>query len=211
MVEQRLLIFSKWPVPGSVKTRLIPAVGPEAACRLHCQLLDRTLAVAEETGFRTQLWLPMLPGQKDAEQAVQRLHDLIKGRPVSLHGQCGVDLGSRMAYAFKKTLVPAQQVVMVGSDCISLTANLLTAAFAALETKPAVFAPAVDGGYVLIGLREYHVELFQNIPWSTAEVYALTQQRLRQQGLDYTELPMQQDIDVAEDLMHLPKNFSEPS
>jgi glycosyltransferase A (GT-A) superfamily protein (DUF2064 family) len=93
--------------------------------------------------------------------------------------------------------------ILIGTDAPALDAPLLRAARQALDSHEAVFVPALDGGYALVGLRRPAPELFAGIAWSTPEVMAMTRQRARAAGLRWAELPAIGDIDVPEDLDHL--------
>jgi glycosyltransferase A (GT-A) superfamily protein (DUF2064 family) len=88
-----------------------------------------------------------------------------------------------------------------------LTPLLLREAAAALDRHPAVFGPAADGGYVLVGLRTPVAALFSGIEWSTARVMAQTRERLMTLGISAAELPTLHDIDEPDDLRHLPAGW----
>ena len=77
-------------------------------------------------------------------------------------------------------LTRGQAVVLIGSDCPEFDPGYLEAAFAALAQQDAVLGPAVDGGYLLIGLRAAPALLFEDIAWGTPQVLAVTRDRLRQ-------------------------------
>jgi rSAM/selenodomain-associated transferase 1 len=114
--------------------------------------------------------------------------------------QRGADLGERMQFALAGALERHNEVVLVGSDCPQIDHAMLDAAFAALRQHDAVFAPAVDGGYALIGLRRSHARLFLEIPWSTAQVMPRTRGRLLELGWDWHELDPVRDVDTPDDL-----------
>ena len=102
-----------------------------------------------------------------------------------------------MAYALKS----CQPTVLIGSDCPILTPKIIADAFAALQTDySVVLAPAEDGGYVLIGMRQFIPEIFTNMPWGTSQVFSITKQRLNRLGIKWYQLPTQWDIDRPEDL-----------
>jgi uncharacterized protein len=119
------------------------------------------------------------------------------------------DLGARMRRQFDHAFAAgAARVVLIGTDIPALDAARLRQAAAALLSADAVFAPAADGGYGLIGLRGAAPSaLFHAMPWSTAAVMATTRQRLAAAGLRHVELPVVHDIDEAADLVHLPPGF----
>jgi glycosyltransferase A (GT-A) superfamily protein (DUF2064 family) len=114
-----------------------------------------------------------------------------------------------MAAAFEQTLSddPATPLLLMGTDAPMLDAAQLGLAAAALRDRPAVFVPALDGGYALVGLRHPVPALFGGMVWSTAQVMAETRTRLAAAGLAHTELPPVADIDVPADLLHLPADW----
>jgi rSAM/selenodomain-associated transferase 1 len=194
--DSRILIFAKEPLLGKVKTRLQPELGESGALALHCalityqvnQLLASNLAPLE-------LWVSSNPR-----------HELFRGLvPTSkLFVQQGQDLGQRMDHAFMQTLKSSRTAVIVGADCPSVDADYLTQALSALKGESeAVFGPADDGGYVLVGLRERQPELFRNIPWGTSKVMSETQKHLRVAGLSTRILDSRWDVDRPEDLRRL--------
>ncbi|HEV8553717.1 MAG TPA: TIGR04282 family arsenosugar biosynthesis glycosyltransferase [Casimicrobiaceae bacterium] len=122
---------------------------------------------------------------------------------VPLYPQRGPDLGARMFHAFTR-LCRQREVLVIGTDCPALTAaELRTAALALLEGNEAVFVPAEDGGYVLVGLRHPLASLFHGIPWGSDRVMDQTRERLRSAGLRWQELTPSWDVDRPEDIDRL--------
>jgi rSAM/selenodomain-associated transferase 1 len=201
MQTTRLIVMAKAPVAGYAKTRLIPALGAEGAARLAQRLLEHTLAQARAAGLGG-IELCCAPDTAHAAFAAQA-----QAGGVSLTAQGEGDLGARMQRAFVRGLTQAHQVILIGTDAPALDAASLVAASAALAGADAVLAPAADGGYALIGLRQAAPRLFEQMPWSTARVLALTRERLADAGLRCTELATVHDIDEAADLQHLPPGW----
>jgi rSAM/selenodomain-associated transferase 1 len=120
---------------------------------------------------------------------------------VPVWDQVGDDLGTRMAAAFKRALdSPYRSAVVIGTDIPGITSTFLKMAGKNLEDYDVVLGPTVDGGYYLIGLRTPMPELFEDIPWSTNRVFALTELKIREMGLKLKVLPMLRDLDTVEDL-----------
>lgn len=192
-----ILIFAKAPVAGEVKTRLIPVLGAPGAARLHERLVRHCIAEASAAGLcPVQLWCA-----PDTEHPF--FTQCRKEFGVTLHIQQGTDLGARMAHALRAALETASSAVIIGTDCPALTAHDLRAALDALQQGyDAVLGPAEDGGYVLLGLRRAALELFENIPWGTAQVLDLTRARLKRLQWRWHELPARRDIDRPQDLEH---------
>jgi uncharacterized protein len=204
--DTALVVFAKAPLPGLAKTRLIPALGAEGAAALATRLLHHSLAQGAAAGLGA-LELCVTPDEPHpvlAEAAAR--HGAV------LAGQGGGDLGARMQRALARRLAQQGRVLLIGTDAPALDAALLQAAAAALLTHDAVFVPAHDGGYALVGLRAgvgAPAALFDGITWSTASVMAETRQRLGALGLQAALLPPLADIDEPADLVHLPPHWPE--
>ena len=194
MQEVLLIQFAREPVPGQVKTRMLPELSPEQACELHRELVYWTARVLTHSHLgRVELSVSgntrsPLFGQCEAlgVKAVNR--------------QSGKDLGERMFNALAEGLTRFKKVLLVGSDSPQLDRDYLQSAIAALELHEVVLGPAQDGGYVLIGVRELDVRWFEAVDWGTSTVYADTVARLELTGANWQHLSMLQDIDRPEDL-----------
>lgn len=193
----RILVFAKAPVPGRVKTRLIPALGAMGAAELARRMLENTLAKALDAGIGP-VELCASPSVSAADWADTRLPD-----GVEFSDQGEGDLGARMARASQRTFAKNDRVLLIGTDCPGLSAQHLRAAAAALDRHEAAIHPAVDGGYPLLGLRAFHPSLFEDIPWSAPVVAELTLARL--EGLAWRVWLGETlaDIDEPADLVHL--------
>ena len=198
----RIAVLAKAPLPGYAKTRLIPALGAAGAAALAERLLEHAVAQAVAAGLGpVAVWAAPDPAHP-AFGRLARRHGL------ALWPQGEGDLGARMAHVFESTwrADPGPQLLM-GTDAPALDAAMLRDAAAALRLHDAVFVPALDGGYALIGLRHWAPELrclFDGLAWSTERVMADTRERLAAAGLHHAELPAVPDIDEAADLVHLP-------
>lgn len=191
---RRLLQFAREPRPGTVKTRMLPALTAAQACALHVALLEHTahrLALVKRCA--RELWVEGDPGHP----LFRRL--CVRGAP-ALHRQRGADLGERMHHALEEALRRGRCAVLVGSDCPALDARYVEAAFTALAGADVVLGPALDGGYVLVGLRRPAPFLFEDVPWGTDAVLATTLRRAASRGCEPVLLPALQDIDGPEDL-----------
>lgn len=158
MTDKRLQIFAKAPVQGQVKTRLIPDLGEKAACDVYLDLLERTVSLAAQTSYKTQLWCA-------PDQRHEYFQDQAKNNVVELHDQYGSGLGERMHCALKEGLESAEKVVLIGSDCPVFTVNYLAKAFDALTSSDVVLGPAEDGGFVLVGCRKAQADMFHGVNW----------------------------------------------
>ncbi|MBY0269023.1 MAG: TIGR04282 family arsenosugar biosynthesis glycosyltransferase [Burkholderiales bacterium] len=193
-----VLVFAKAPVPGAAKTRLIPLLGAAGAAMLHRRLITRALATARAAAAdELTLWCAPDAGHPFLRSTAQQYG-------ADLQVQHGADLGARMAHAFATTLQRAKRAICIGADCPALTAHHLQQAAAALrDGDDAVFVPAEDGGYALVGLSRAAPALFAGIPWGTSTVMAETRARLRDSGLRWHELETLWDIDRPQDYHRL--------
>lgn len=195
MAAETLLVqFAREPVPGRVKTRMMPHLGPQAACELHCELVDWTCRQLLAAGLGP---VELCVAGNPRAELFARLRDLGVARVTR---QKGSDLGERMLRALQCGLARHEGVVLVGSDCPALSPGYLAAAVAALETAPVVLGPAQDGGYVLIGARRVVPAIFEGVEWGGAGVYRRTVANLEGAGLDFRALPPLADVDRPEDL-----------
>ena len=203
--QARLLIFTKAPVPGQVKSRLIPTLGAEGAARLQRRLTRRLVEMMVESGVcPVELWV--------APDAGHPLFDDLKQRyGLPIHVQRGRDLGERMAMACAEALGRADRVVLIGSDSPPLTPAAIGRALAELQWVDAVLGPAEDGGYVLLALKRAEPALFERMPWSTERVAELTRERMHALDWRWRELPESWDLDRPEDLPRLWEYLGAPT
>jgi len=193
-----VIVFARAPVPGAVKTRLIPLLGAQGAAALHVRFVKRALETARRASFaRIELH-----GAPDADDPFFRF---CAGRyGVALASQAAGDLGARMLEAFERTLGTPSSALLIGCDCPVLTARILRQAERVLrEGADAVFSPCEDGGYALIGLRRVDERLFGDIAWGGATVMADTRRRLTALGWKWRELETLWDVDQPEDYHRL--------
>jgi uncharacterized protein len=189
-----VVIFIKAPVPGFAKTRLIPVLGADGAARLAQRMIEDTLA--------TVITARIGPVELCITPAITDLAWREYGFPTefTISDQGDGDLGARMARAAQRILESGERVLLIGTDCIDMTDELLREAANALDKVDAVLYPAEDGGYVLLGLRRFDETLFTSIAWSTPEVCATTLDRI--QALNWSMLVGKtlRDLDEPEDL-----------
>ncbi len=185
-----LLIFAKAPVAGAVKTRLIPALGPEGARDLYIELFERTLR-------QTANW----PGERYLYCAPDDSHpffiDAAQRHRLHRRTQRDGDLGARMLGAMEEHPTGA---LLIGTDCPGLAVDHLQQAADALASHDVAMLPSEDGGYVLVGQSKPHPAPFSGMTWSHAGVMTDTRQRLVDAGLSLWIGPTLWDVDEAVDL-----------
>ena len=195
-MKDALIIFTKNPEAGKVKTRLAATLGNEAALSVYVQLLSYTVSITN--------YLPVDKFVFYSNHILQE--DIWNNKHFFKQVQAGSDLGERMKNALDVTFQDGyDKIVIIGTDCPDLNAGIIMNAFAYLNSHDVVIGPAEDGGYYLLGMKQLYSELFENIIWSTNTVLNETQMKCTALQLNYYLLPVLKDIDEEKDLVHLQK------
>jgi rSAM/selenodomain-associated transferase 1 len=190
--SDELLVFAKYPQAGHCKTRLARGMGTANALRVYRALLNHTLTVAGALSCRKVL-------MADPPAHAQDGADWAPGMDAYLPQAQG-DLGTRLTAAFAASFARgARKSVVIGCDCPQISKESIVSSFTALNDCDAVLGPTEDGGYYLLGLKEGHPALFQNIPWSTGQVLEQTLNILKIHSLSYISLNAFSDVDTLED------------
>ncbi len=191
--DRLLLVFAKAPIPGRVKTRMAEELGPEEAARIYRRLGRLIADNVREGSYRTVVCYDP-PGEQE----------LVAGwlgpRSLEFWPQVEGGLGDRLVSAFATAFRSASRVCVIGTDAPDVDADLVHAAFDALETSDVVMGPATDGGYYLLGLSAARPELFADVPWSTSAVAEHTERLVAAAGLRLEKLPVLADVDFARDI-----------
>ena len=188
-LTEALIIFIKNPELGKVKTRLAQSVGEAKALEIYRALLRHTRRVATRIEAGRYLYYSRFIDESD-DWPPELFHKKL---------QSGGDLGARMAGAFDQILESHEKAVIIGSDCAGLSPEIIRQAFDLLEEKDLVLGPASDGGYYLLGMKDFHPFLFDEMQWSTSTVMADTLRRAADRNLSHALLPELSDIDYRED------------
>ena len=192
-----LVVVAKAPVPGKVKTRLIPHFTAEVVADLYrCFLQDRIMTINALRGV--ELAIAFTPAD-----ARHMFVPFSKGG-IRLFSQKGTHLGERLNNIFVEKLAAGYDAVsIIDSDTPDLPQSTIQESFKRLLSyqTDVVFGPCHDGGYYLVGMCEPHPELFEEIPWSTETVLANTLERAKLLGVKTDLLPCWNDLDTFEDLV----------
>lgn len=183
--RNHLVIFVKEPKLGQVKTRLARDIGAVAAVHFYRRTMERVVRrLARDPRWRT--WLAIMP---DKAVFARRRWPAGPGRLKQGPG----DLGQRMGRAFRA--LPPGPAVIVGSDIPDIEPRHVARAFRALGSADAVFGPAEDGGYWLVGSRRRPrvSDLFADVRWSSAHALADTLRNLA--GASVAFLDTLDDVD----------------
>ena len=189
MKTSALLIFTRNPELGKVKTRLAKTIGNQKALQVYKDLLQHTMEQTQDL---------------DCDKYVFYDTDIIEDdiwNPKYYHKkvQAQGDLGQKMQAAFDLLFdLGYQKCIVIGSDLFDLKMTIINKAFATLEKTETVLGPAEDGGYYLLGLKQKNKAVFQNKAWGTATVFEATMNDLDPKKVHLLETL--NDIDTIEDL-----------
>ncbi len=189
--DKLLIVFSKNPVAGRVKTRLASAIGNDEALRIYEQLRELTRqAVVGVAATKVISYADFIPES-----------DLLLTGDTEAWLQQGRDLGERMHNAFVKGFsLGFSRVALIGTDCSEITPFILDLAFQKLDESDVVLGPARDGGFYLSAMKRPFPELFLNRRWSTSSVLNDSQRIIREHARTCDLLPALSDIDTFDDL-----------
>lgn len=189
-----LLIFTRNPELGKVKTRLAKTVGDETALEIYKFLLQKTRDVSLK-----------VTSDKAVYYSVKiRTNDIWDNEIYQKHQQNGEDLGIRMKNAFKDGFNSGyKKVMIIGSDLYNLSSENIENAFKNLNDNDFVIGPALDGGYYLLGMNSLQENIFENKDWGTETVRKDTLEDLKDKKVKLLEL--KNDIDIYEDILDIPE------
>ena len=187
--KKALIIFTRNPELGKVKTRLAATVGNEAALEIYKFLVSHVVEVSGNIEVDKYVFYSENIQENDAwDNSVFRKKL-----------QQGDDLGLRMNNAFEQLFkMNYEKVVIAGSDVYELTSEDIKDSFTALETDDFVIGPAKDGGYYLLGMKQLNSAVFRNKNWGTSTVFKDTMEDLKNEKVSL--LAVKSDVDVYEDI-----------
>lgn len=201
------MVFARFPEVGKCKTRLIDALGAQGAADVHRGMTDHTLAWAKHLVNQKQCTLQVHFSGGDCNAMAQAF-----GASLHYIEQIDGDLGVKMRHAFgQASLNGAKKTVVVGTDCPELNAAYVQRAFDALDSHDVCLAPAMDGGYTLLGIRTdgeqvkevanpVHDAVFSDIDWGTEQVLKQTLDALSNVNSKVCLLRAVSDVDHPADL-----------
>jgi rSAM/selenodomain-associated transferase 1 len=190
-----VIVMVKYPRAGAVKTRLGSEIGTEKACELYREFVRILLETCWATGFDTVI--SSHPGHP-----VFDYQDWL-GHGFQYMVQQGPDLGHKMRDAFEQAFTLGyDRVILTGSDLPHLPGAVIVEAAQKTETFDVVIGPALDGGYYLVAMtrERFCPGMFDDIPWSTADVLNMTLERLAAGQCEFCLLKPLRDIDTLADL-----------
>ncbi|MGI8602033.1 MAG: TIGR04282 family arsenosugar biosynthesis glycosyltransferase [Verrucomicrobiales bacterium] len=201
-----VVVLVKFPEPGRVKSRLAASIGAQAAVAVYRRLVGHTLDALSETDCTVWIYgdpADQLGGIEAWLLGLSESQQLPRG--TEYIAQAPGDLGQKLDHVFRRAFSREfRQVIAIGTDCAGIGSGHISAAGLALDRVDAVFGPALDGGYYLIGLRQVAPTLFQNIPWSSPETLSASLRAAADAGLAVHLLESLRDIDTEADLQAEP-------
>jgi hypothetical protein len=191
-----LLIFLKYPEPGKVKTRLAEDLGYEKATEIYSRMAESIIHnLSKSKEYKTIVFFDPPDRKREIENWL--------GKRYQLFAQEGKSLGERMVNAFNKTFsLGAKKAVIIGTDCVEISMEIVSQAFNSLDETDVVLGPAEDGGYYILGMKKLIPEIFDDIRWSTSQVLVQTIDKIKENGLKFSLLKTLRDIDTLSDFNH---------
>ncbi|MDA0237775.1 MAG: TIGR04282 family arsenosugar biosynthesis glycosyltransferase [Proteobacteria bacterium] len=187
-------IFTRTPVAGAVKKRLIPELGSDRSCELHQRMTLHTLKVATNMSSNLEIWVTPDINHIFFTTLISNNH---------LKPQIGESLVERMAFSLNKGLENHKKVLLIGCDCPSINKAMLKRAFLELDRHEYVFIPVEDGGFSLVGTHTFSPAIFHNVPWGTNQVMHQIRSNLKTHSRTWQELPILWDVDEIADYHRL--------
>ena len=189
MTKDLVIVFVKNIKLGKVKTRLAKTIGNQGAFEVYSELVKVTELATKNISTDKRIYF--------SDAIIDS-----KWQDDSKAVQVGSNLGERMKNAFKKGFEDGyERVVLIGSDLPDISSKHIESGLEALKEVDAVFGPALDGGYYLIGLSQLKSCVFDNKPWSESHLLHVTLEELTQNNIPYKLLEPLNDIDTFEDLI----------
>lgn len=192
----RLIVFTRYPVPGVTKTRLIPELGHQNAADVHRRLTENIIHQIIQLQTEKELLCDVCYTGGSKEEMERWL-----GNELSYAQQVQGDLGVRMYKAIKGVLdTGAIKIILIGTDILEPVSGYIEKALSVLNENDIVLGPTIDGGYWLVGMKRAF-NIFDGIPWGTETVLIQTLSLIKQQRLKVFLLPEINDIDRVDDLI----------
>ncbi len=190
MSDSLLMIFVKNLIPGMVKTRLAEDIGIDKALDVYQELVQRTHKITKKIEVDKAVYY----------SEYVEIEDIWDNGDYKLSSQKGFTLGEKMSNAFDEAFDSYNKVVIIGSDCYDLNSKIIKSAFEMLEENDLVVGPAKDGGYYLLGMKEFLPQLFEDKVYSTDSVLKELLAEAEELQLSVHQLPTLNDIDTLKDL-----------
>jgi rSAM/selenodomain-associated transferase 1 len=188
--KNSLIIFTRKPELGKVKTRLAKGVGDIKALEVYIHLLKHSAEISSQVDAEKQVWYT---------NSIEK-NDVWSDKTFKKYTQVDGDLGDKMKHAFFTNFKNEfEKVVIMGTDLLDIYSNVIENAFEHLDDHDVVIGPAEDGGYYLLGMNHFIPEVFEDVEWSTSKVLDQTLNKLKHKSVML--LDEKNDIDYKEDAL----------
>lgn len=202
--DKALIIFSRLPIGNETKTRLSPLLTEKEREDLHVSLWKDIFNSVDEINDTIDIFL-YWTGNGDIKNYKSLIPNSFK-----LCKQHGENLGKRMLNAINELFFNGyKQIVIIGADIPTVSADDIKNAFNALENFDVVLGPSLDGGYWLIGMKNVIPEIFYINTWGNKNVLNATLKVMNEIGISYSIINKLLDIDTPEDIEIFMNNSSE--
>ncbi len=193
--KNAVIVFTRVPIAGQTKTRMMPYLTGKQCARLHTCFLKDIAEECEKT--EADLYVYYTPEGKG--NALKEIF----GKAAVYRNQEGENLGERMYRAIDHTLsLGYEKCVLIGTDIPEIKREDLQSAFQLLEEKDIVFGPTADGGYYLIGMKQAHAIAFEKQSYGHGSVLECTVAQIENANLEVGYVRKLEDMDTREDLAH---------
>ena len=191
-----LIMMTRLPRPGRVKTRLAATLGEEVAAEFYRLCAERVFRESERLPRWVRRYV-FFADEQDEESVRAWAGSAFRYEP-----QAAGNLGRRLAAAFGTVFEQgARRAVVVGTDVPDLSARGIEAALRLLDRYPLVIGPDHGGGYYLLGMRMLYADLFlRDVAWGTNRVLGRTLTIMRSLDLVPAFMPELVDVDTGGDL-----------
>lgn len=195
-MNNALIVFTRVPIPGATKTRLMPFLNGEECAKLHSCFLKDIYRKVEPAG--ADVFVFYTP--RDEKELLKH----VLGEQVTYLPQYGEDLGQRMKHAIGIVLrMGYEKAVLIGTDIPQIHTETIKNAFDNLDEKEIVIHPTFDGGYYLIGMKKEYESIWKIERYGTNTVIYDTLQHMKNEKLSTAVGQMYYDVDDQDDLKHL--------
>lgn len=195
-LKNALIVFTKLPVAGKVKTRLAKKLGSDVAASFYKACTENLFSsLSEIQQNKADIYIFY-----HEENDLSEIKNWI-GNGYSYYQQKGKNLGDKMYNAFNLIFsLGYEKVIIIGADIPDIDNTLLSKAFRELDGNQCVIGPTNDGGYYLLGFRSKLIDVFSGVEWSSGLVLNTTIKKLEQHSVTFHLLDALIDIDTLEDL-----------
>lgn len=201
-MNNALIIFTRVPIPGQTKTRLMPFLSEKECAQLHTCFIRDAYVKAKQAG--ADIFVYYTP-EEEKELLLQVLEEELICFP-----QSGEDLGERMKNAISDVLrLGYEKVLLIGTDIPQIRVETFENAFDDLEENEIVIHPTFDGGYYLIGMKKEYDSIWRVKRYGTNTVIHDTLQHMEEEGLNVAVGQKYYDIDDRYDLKQLYRDMQD--